>query len=189
MVTTQRTGQEDVTNGGPLAVPRDDYDDDLWSEILPSLWMGGTAFSDEVGRVREIPMITPHHFHTVITLYADAQPVDHYVKEIRLGFFDHDHVDVDLGDLAHAVHVGHSDWVRGRRVLIRCQAGWNRSGLVTALIMMRDGHDVDTAIQLIRSQRSRFALGNTAFEKWLRKDAKRFLNTIPPISSQGITGR
>ncbi len=189
MATAKRNIQVEELRQTQLVVPLDDYDDDLWSEILPGLWMGGTALADEVGRYRSMPVITSHHFQTVITLFSDAQPVDHYVKEIRLGFFDHDQVDVDLDDLAHAVHVGHSDWVRGRRVLVRCQAGWNRSGLVTALIMMRHGHNPDSAIELIRSQRSRFALGNETFEQWLKQDAKRFLKELPKFSSQGKTGR
>lgn len=169
----------------PLIVPRDDYDGNLWSEIMPGLWMGGTAFADEVRRARIAPAITADHFHTVITLYSDAHPVDYYVKEIRLGFFDHDQVDVDRADLAHAVHVGHSDWVRGRRVLVRCQAGWNRSGLVTALIMMRHGLGAADAIDMIRSQRSAHALCNTTFEQWLIDEGSSFLRTLPTFSSQG----
>lgn len=189
MTRTDTNINAGYTSQRALVPPRDDYDGDLWSEILPDLWMGGTAFADEVGRTRLQPVITPAHFQTVITLYSEAQPVDHYVKEIRLGFFDHDHIDVDREDLAQAVHVGHSDWSRGRRVLVRCQAGWNRSGLVTALILMRHGHTPPSAIDLIRSQRSGYALGNSAFEQWLIAEGEGFLRTLPKLSSQGKTRR
>jgi hypothetical protein len=172
-------------NHAPLVIPRDDYDGDLWSEILPGLWMGGTPMADELGASRDLPFITSTLFQTVITLYSHAQPVDYYVKEIRLGFFDHDQMDVDLADLGHAVHVGHSDWVTGRRVLVRCQAGWNRSGLVTALIMMRSGLEAEETIDVIRRRRSTFALGNTTFEQWLKDEGPGFLDTLPRFSSQG----
>lgn len=173
-----------------LEVPRDEYSDSaLWSEIVAGLWMGGTNLSDEIGEGRPFHSITAAHFQTVITLFSHAQPVDYYVKEIRLGFFDHSAIDVDLDDLAHAVHVAHSDWKRGRRVLVRCQAGWNRSGLVTALILMREGMAAEDAIDLIRTQRSAFALGNSVFAGWLRSDAQSFLDGLPKTSSRKKTRR
>ena len=142
--------------------------DALWSEILPGLWMGGTADDDVTRHGIDTPAITPAHFDTVITLYASAGPVDWYVKEVRLGFFDHNEVDLDEHDLAHAVRAAYRDWSRGKRVLIRCQAGWNRSGLVTALVLMREGYRSFEAIELIRQMRSENALCNRSFEQFLR---------------------
>jgi len=98
-------------------------DQPLWSEIEPGLWMGGTADDDVTEYGHRRPAITNEHFDTVVTLYAQANPVDWYVKEVRLGFFDHSEVDLDHHDLAQAVLAAHQDWMRGKRVLIRCQAG------------------------------------------------------------------
>jgi hypothetical protein len=141
--------------------------DPLWSEILPDLWMGGTADNDVTSLGTNEPAITPADFDTVVTLYAWAGPVDWYVKEVRLGFFDHSEVDLDEHDLAHAVRAAYRDWKRGKRVLVRCQAGWNRSGLIMALVLMLDGQSPDEAIDLLRTRRSPFALCNSDFVSWL----------------------
>jgi len=139
---------------------------DLWSEIIPGLWMGGTGDRAQLGYAGS-PEITNLHFDTVATLYANALPVDWYVKEIRLGFYDHDKVDIDAQDLDQVVSAIHQDWSCGKRVLIRCQAGWNRSGLITGLVLMRAGYSAQEAIDLIRERRSHHALCNQTFEQFL----------------------
>lgn len=145
-----------------------DLDENLWSEILPGLFMGGTA-DDDTRNSRGVAKaaITPEHFDTVVTLYAFANPVDWYVKEIRLGFYDHHDVDVDLDDLESTVSAAYQDWQAGKRVLIRCQAGMNRSGLITALVLMRHGIRAKDAVELIRSKRGYLALSNRYFVNWL----------------------
>lgn len=52
--------------------------------------------------------------------------------------------------------------------LVHCQAGWNRSGLVTALALMMRGRTADEAIALLRARRSPDVLCNSHFEGWLR---------------------
>lgn len=145
------------------------HDDDLWSEILPGLWMGGTSDRATIGASESRVEITNFHFDTVATLYADALPVDWYVKELRLGFFDHNQVDVDEHDLNQVVDSLYRDWQAGKRVLIRCQAGWNRSGLITGLVLMREGFSAAEAIDLIRRMRSPNALCNRTFEQYLKE--------------------
>ena len=142
----------------------------LWSEILPNLWQGGTDDYDvmSMGRpVSENPFITKVHFDTVVTLYASARPVDWFVREIRYGFWDHDMKDFNSEDLFDIVRVAHTDWKNGRRVLIRCQAGWNRSGLITALVLIREGYSARDAIDMQRKRRSEWVLCNEHFERWL----------------------
>jgi hypothetical protein len=123
------------------------HNNDLWSEILPGLWMGGTSDQATLGHSDAKLEITPFHFDTVATLYASAVPVDWYVKELRLGFYDHDQVDIDQHDLDQLVASLYSDWQAGKRVLIRCQAGWD----------------------LIRRMRSPNALCNSTFEQYLKE--------------------
>lgn len=150
--------------------------EELWSEMLPGLWQGGTADFDVVDafwkRGRKAA-ITPADFDTVITLYASARPVDWFVREFRYGFWDsHDEDDleaVDRSDLFDLVRTAHTDWKRGKRVLIRCQAGWNRSGLVMALVLIREGWSAADAIRLMRAQRSEYVLCNRTFVEWLTK--------------------
>ena len=154
------------------------FGEPLWSEILPGLWMGGTADDDVTRYGTSEPAITRKHFDTVVTLYAWASPVDWYVKEVRLGFFDHSEVDLDEHDLAHAVRAAYRDWSRGKRVLIRCQAGWNRSGLITGLVLLLDGKTPDDAIELLRERRSPNALCNRDFVRWLHEHGPGFVARI-----------
>jgi protein-tyrosine phosphatase len=65
----------------------------------------------------------------------------------------------------------HQRWSEGARVLIRCQAGVNRSGLVMALTLMHHGHSAAEAIALIRSRRSPAVLSNRHFVRWLLTEA------------------
>ena len=142
------------------------YYDPLWSEVLNGLWQGGTDDLD-VDRQLKVPMITPKNFDTVITMYADANPVDWFVKEFRYGVWDSDINKMNVEELFDIVRLAHADWKRGKRVLIRCQAGWNRSGLITALVLIREGMGAREAIDLIREKRSEWALCNKSFEKFL----------------------
>lgn len=56
----------------------------------------------------------------------------------------------------------------GQTVLIHCQAGCNRSGLLAARVLMKRGHTADSAITLLREKRSPLVLCNDTFENWLR---------------------
>lgn len=143
------------------------HNSELWSEILPGLYMGGTADTDVKGMKHPRGPITTEHFDTVVTLYASANPVDWYVKELRFGFYDHASVDMDLRDLKQVVESTYQDWKAGRKVLIRCQAGLNRSGLVAALVLAKDMMPMPEAIDLLRVKRSHAALCNPDFEAWL----------------------
>lgn len=165
-----------------------EYPTALWSEILPGLWQGGTDDYDVIGAptpdygvgytARKMAAsgganrVTRSDFESVVTLYARANAASWNVKEIRYGFNDGNMSDFDpQDDLGFAVREAHSDWKAGKRVLIRCQAGLNRSGLVMALVLIRDGHTPAEAIDLIRAGRGTAALCNYTFERWLLESA------------------
>src|SRR6478609_5242104 len=62
-----------------------------------------------------------------------------------------------------------ADAVRdGRRVLVRCSGGLNRSGLVVASALVRLGHPPADAIALVRAARGPWALTNPRFASYLR---------------------
>ena len=145
----------------------------LWSEILPGLWQGGTDDHDVIGAPGHSPnRVTSTHFDSVYTLYARANAASWNVKEIRFGFADGDMSDFDAErDLYFAVREAHADWKAGKRVLVRCQAGLNRSGLLMALVLIRDGHTPEQAVELIRQNRGEIALCNDIFVRWLTKRA------------------
>jgi predicted protein tyrosine phosphatase len=160
------------------------YPVELWNEVSPGLYQGGTDDSDTMGAyLRENPsryeinrmftqistgQVTKKHFDTVVTLYSAANAVSHNVKELRFAFHDGDMSDLNPEtDLFFMVREAHSDWKAGKKVLIRCQAGINRSGLVTALVLIREGHSPEDAIRLIRDNRCEAALSNSRFEEYL----------------------
>ena len=148
------------------------YPHALWSEVLPGLWQGGTDDYDVIGSPNSPNRITRNHFDSVYTLYARANGASWNVKELRFGFSDGDMSDFDPErDLYWLVREAHADWKAGKRVLIRCQAGLNRSGLVMALVLIREGHSPEEAVELIRATRGEIALCNDIFVRWLTQRA------------------
>lgn len=145
----------------------------LWTETLPNLWQGGTLdrwadqdWHDQASVIGK--KITPEHFDSVYTLYASAEPVDWFVKEVRLGFYDSAMGDFNPEtELEDIVKMAHKDWKSGKRVLIRCQAGLNRSGIVMALVLIREGYSPEEAITVMREKRSKAVLCNTHFVDYL----------------------
>ena len=148
----------------------------LYSEIAPNLFMGGTADEDVIHHAAPYNKArTDLPFDAIITMYAWANPADWKVQEFRYGIYDSDISQIDLDRLKQAVEFGYNRWLSGDRVLVRCQAGLNRSGLVTALIMMSTGLDAETAIEQIRKNRAEIALFNTHYVEWLMSEGAQFL--------------
>lgn len=141
----------------------------LMNEILPGLWQGGTHDNDVIGNpvYASVPQITDKKFDTVITMYQYANPAGWFVKELRYCIYDSTMDTVDLDELFATARMAYNDWTKGKRVLIRCQAGWNRSGLIMALVLMLDGYSAEEAIALIRKKRSPHALCNPDFVDFL----------------------
>jgi hypothetical protein len=147
-------------------------DIDLWSEILPHLWLGGTADTDYVGDKhyefdRQNWAIKPRHFDSVYTFFSWANPVYWEVKEFRFGYFDSADTGFDVNAFKRIALMAHADWKRGERVLLRCQAGLNRSSLICALVLMIDGQTAEQAIDLMRAKRHDKVLFNDKFVEWL----------------------
>jgi hypothetical protein len=141
----------------------------LMHEVLPDLWQGGTHDDDTLGNERfaRKPFITKANFDAVVTMYQYANPVGWFVKEMRYCIYDAQMDTIDLDELFTTARWAYNEWAEGKRVLIRCQAGWNRSGLITALVLMLDGIPATEAIDIIRHQRSENALCNPAFVEFL----------------------
>lgn len=157
-----------------------DYDaflsQDLWSEILPNLWQGGTHDFDVIGDetyarpfTSTEAYITEKDFDAVVTLYQYANPVGWFVKEYRYCVYDAGIDLLDKSELFATARFAYDEWKRGKRVLVRCQAGLNRSGLVMALVLMQDGYTAEQAITLIRKKRNEYALFNKDFENFLKE--------------------
>lgn len=149
---------------------------ELWSQVAPGLFVGGTADDDTVSRGRdalrgkftfhvlEDAEIGPNEFDAVVTMYAWARPVDWSVEELRWGIMDSPTEGIDLEALRETVAWAHRRWKVGKKTLIRCQAGLNRSSLVAGLVLVRDGMNGWEAVDKIRRGRSTECLFNKRFE-------------------------
>ena len=114
----------------------------------------------------------PKPFDVVVSLCAYTLPVGWLVKELRFAFPD-GQIDPEMyADIERVADWAYAEWKDGKRVLIRCQAGMNRSSLVTCLVLMRDGWSAADAIALLRDKRSEYVLSNQHFleyvESWVR---------------------
>lgn len=58
-----------------------------------------------------------------------------------------------------------SDLSRGESVLVCCRSGYNRSGLVTALTLVKCGLTGVAAIDLLRQRRSAYCVNNDLFRR------------------------
>jgi len=145
--------------------------------VAPNLFQGGTDDLDVIhlAQTNNRPR-TDLPFDAIVTMYAWARPADWNIQEFRYGVPDASIKDIDLGRLRQAVEFGYDRWKSGDRVLVRCQAGLNRSGLVTALIMIKDGLTPIEAINTIRESRGPDALFNENFHAWLLKEGEKFFS-------------
>jgi hypothetical protein len=154
----------------------------LYSMIAPNLFQGGTDDLDVIhlAQTNNRPR-TDLPFDAIVTMYAWARPADRQVQEFRYGVDDAAITDIDLNRLRQAVEFGYDRWKQGDRVLVRCQAGLNRSGLVLALILIKDGLTPSEAIAQIRQNRGEDALFNNNFHNWLMQEGEKFFS---PSSQQ-----
>ena len=138
------------------------------SEIAPGLWMGGTRRDETIGVVQ--PMLgfnRERPFDAVLTLYAWAAPADWGVEERRFGFPDRQVIEEYVPLIHELADWAHHRWSSGKRVLIRCAGGMNRSGLLVGLTLIRSGMSAEGAVDLIRERRHPGALNNYSFVRLL----------------------
>ena len=176
---------DDVDLAAPVWPGAADYPGHEPSEIAPGLFMSGTADDDTIANAAPLGGFEGSRpFEAVLTLYAWARPVSWQVAELRYGFGDGALEAADLDRIVAVAVWAHARWATGDRVLVRCQAGLNRSGLVTALVLMLAGWEPADAIAQLRAARSPHALCNPAFVAWLLRDADAWLSphrTAPAV--------
>lgn len=126
------------------------------STILPNLDMGGN-------------FVDYGDYDLVVSAEAYPNPARvmgykgifiHLPLEDRDGEFNEDAVQMVGGIVAVSREAG-------KRVLVHCTAGLNRSGLIVATALMASGMSADKAIELIRLRRDTWALCNESFCTWL----------------------
>lgn len=150
---------------GVTAIGLKDFSAPLYSQITTNLWMGGTpaTYWGETG-----PAL-PDLFKAVINLY----PWEKYDIPQGVDYMEVEMYDSEDGGVDREQIYGLAAWAFKRQktktTLIHCQAGLNRSGLVTGLTLMLMGYAADEAVALMRMLRSDAVLINPKFEKWLRE--------------------
>lgn len=155
------------------------FDVPFITEIAENLWQGGCADG----------LLLPGFISRLVSLYPwEAYDVRHRLAS-SLAVYMLDSEDQNLG------HVNAlAAWVNACRadgpVLVQCQAGLNRSSLVTARALMLGGMTADAAITLIREKRSPACLCNPAFEAWLRadEDAPGLTDPLAALWAAGAKG-
>ena len=144
--------------------------ENLYSEILPNLFISGTLDHDVVENpMNYTELMGPYPFDSVVTMYGHARPLGYYIRENRFGIADAEIDPLSVPEILQLADWLHFEWLAGKKVAARCQAGWNRSGLIVALVLLKEGYSADDAIALIRERRSPNALCNPHFVKFIQE--------------------
>ena len=142
---------------GPVAESMDSSPDARpWpaTEMVPGLWQSGypepgerwDAVIDLVGDRARVPDVPVY-----LSWPLRDEPIEPDVDTL-----------VALGDLVRDLRRA------GKRVLVHCAGGINRSALVVATALIRDGVEPDEAIEMLRARRPN-SLNNETFVKVLRE--------------------
>lgn len=137
-----------------------------WNEIIPELWMGGHHYGNADG-VR-VPAVVGAEFDMVISLFqAEGHGPDPNVEHHHLTIPDAPLHAEQLAAARKLATIAAAAVRAHRTVMVRCQYGYNRSGLVVAQTLLDLGYSVEDAIPLIRQRRSPYALNNEFFVGYL----------------------
>lgn len=137
--------------GERLSVP-------LISHIQDNLYVGGCVHGVELG----------DFFSHVFSLYMwEKYNVGPNTEVVEVKMYDTaaNPVDIETVDSMADKIVDALD--KGGNVLVHCQAGINRSNLVTATALVKMGHTPTEAIAMLREKRSPLVLANRLFENFL----------------------
>lgn len=91
-----------------------------------------------------------------------------YVASEHCGFDDTHKLAPELPKIESAVRLVQKHRAWGQRVLVTCAQGRNRSALVVAETLIREGADPAYVIRTIRERRAN-SLANTTFVEWLMR--------------------
>jgi protein-tyrosine phosphatase len=115
-------------------------------------------------------------------LYGHANPIGYYVREQRFGIADAELGEATKPEILQLADWLHSEWKQGKSVAGKCQAGLNRSSLIVALVLLKEGYTATEAIELIREKRSEYALFNNHFVEFIHEVHRGEL-AVPALSA------
>lgn len=141
--------------------------------------MGGHFYLDRAG-IRAA-VVVGNEFDLVISLYrreghGPGDGAEHRYADIP----DDPLTAPQLETVCDMAELALASVLDGRRVLVRCRSGYNRSGLVIGQALISAGYPPADAISLIRDRRSEWALNNTLFVSYLTTglDVARLLTEL-----------
>ncbi len=146
------------------------FANDPWNEIIPGLYVGGHDYQVETHRgwIQE-DAFPDSTFDTVVSMYhRDGYDPSEEVAHHEFLFADSENFSQKNQEKAARAAIEVVDaFLSNKKVLVRCQAGLNRSSLVAAMALNRLGYHPEDTVQLIRERRSPWALCNETFAEFL----------------------
>lgn len=169
-----------------------DWPNAEYHEILPNLYLGGHTWM-EGGRVKSgkhSKMSEDSTWDYVISAWFDGHhPQTFPLCDTRFVIFN----DTERGLADHiwdrirfAVDQAVWRWQQGQKVLIRCQAGYNRSGLMMCLALMRLGFTAEHAINQVRKRRGPDVLINPVFERYVYDHEEDYLDPTAFAATEAL---
>ena len=136
-----------------------------WDEVVGGLWVGCHDYEEDGERAWAV---VGDEFDVVVSLYSfpghGPDPgVRHYSHRMPDALLEPE----DAAEVEQLAALVADEVSAGRKVLVRCQAGLNRSALVAALAMVRLGWEPSEAIAEIRERRDLNCLFNRAFVAYI----------------------
>lgn len=117
------------------------------SKISPNLYMGSRPLNpDAVADDFDTIAFCAEEFQPNSNLYAPARVVRARLHDGRL-------TQPQIEHATRAAVALYNDFMRGKKVLITCNMGMNRSGLVTAMVLMLIGGSATESIRMVREGR------------------------------------
>jgi len=149
------------------------------TEVSERLWIGGTPHTDVVVKPGSLtnpwsPSVTSDLFDACLTLTPIAGPVGHEVVELRVPLIDKKGAQVDIELVQEAVKWVVDKHKDNKKVLVRCHAGLNRSGLIVVpvLTFIEPSLSFNDALQRVRTLRHKLVLNRPEFLEVAKKVAR-----------------
>lgn len=148
------------------------YATEPWSEIVTNLFIGGHDYNVGFDGVQDIRPVYPRdHFDVVISMYYRSIAYEPTAGQHIQCLFADSELSSQMRDQAvDASFSIASSLEQGRKVLVRCQAGLNRSSLVAGLALVSMGFAGSDVVQMIRARRSPWALCNETYAEFLASE-------------------
>jgi protein-tyrosine phosphatase len=100
--------------------------------------------------------------------YLAKGPMDNYDgTTVHLPMRDLDDFPLLQSRIDPVAGIAFEAWRYGGQVLIHCSGGLNRSGVVTAHVLMMGGATAQEAVYTLRERRDAYVLCNPAFERFV----------------------